>query len=79
MERNLRLRLRKKFQRLRFFLKRGEGTSAAQPNDEPALIVEDESQMTDRSTNLDDLNDEDWPSQDSFRVDSDCSDLTNDR
>ena len=54
----------------------GEGTSAAQPIDELTLEVKNEVQISDQSTNLDDLNEEDWPSQDSVRVDSDFSDLT---
>ena len=61
----------KKLQRLRFFLKVGEGTSAAQPTDEPPLNVKNEPQMSDQSTNFDDLDEED-----SFRIDSDFSDLT---
>ena len=66
----------KKFERLRFFLKGGEGTSAAQPIDEPPLKVKNEPQRSDQSTNFDDLDEEHWPSRDSFRVDSDFSDLT---
>ena len=66
----------KKFERLRFSLKGGRGTSAAQPIDEPPLKVENEPQMSDQSTNLDDLTEEDWPSQDSCQGDSDISDLT---
>ena len=61
----------KKFERLCFFFDGGGGTSATNPMDEE---VEDEAQMTDRSTNLDDLSEEDWTSQDSFRIDSDFSD-----
>ena len=64
-----------KFERLRFFLKGGEVTSAAQPNDEPPLKVKNEPKMSDQSTNFDDLDEEDWPSRDSFRVDSVFSDL----
>ena len=65
----------KKFERLRFFLKGGEVTSAAQPIDEPPLKVKNEPQMSDQSTNFDDLDEEDWPTRNSFRVDSDFSDL----
>ena len=66
----------KNFELLRFFLKGGEGTSAAQPIDEPPLKVKNEPQMSDQSTNFDDLDEEDWPSRDSFRYDSDFSDVT---
>ena len=66
----------KKFERLRFFLKGGEGTSAAQTIDELPLKVRNEPQMSDQSTNFDDLDEEDWPSRDSFRVDSNFSDVT---
>ena len=38
----------KKFERLRFVLKGGEGTSAAQPIDEPPLKVKNEPQMSDK-------------------------------
>ena len=66
----------KKRERLRFFLKGGDGTSAALPINELPLKVKNEPQMSDQSTNLDDLDEEDWPSRDSFRVDPDFSDLT---
>ena len=64
----------KKFERLRFFLKGVEGTSAAQPIDEPLLKVNNEPkcQIDQRVSMI-------WtrrPSRDSFRVDSDFSDLT---
>ena len=64
------------FQRLRFFLKGREGASAAPPLVEPPLKVKDEPQMSDQSTNLDGLDEEDWTSRDSFRVNSDFSDIT---
>ena len=60
----------KMFERLRLSL------SAAQSVDEQALIIEDEPLMTGPSTNLDHLNEDDWPSQDSSRVNSDFADLT---
>ena len=72
----------KKFQRLRSFLEGGEGTqripytSAAQPIDKPLLKVKSELQMSEQSTSLDDLDEEDWPSKDSFKVDSEVSDQT---
>ena len=57
-------------------MKRGEGTSAAQPIDKPPLKIKNDSQISKQSTNLDDLDEEDWPSQDSFKVNSDFSDQT---
>ena len=66
----------KKFERLCFFLKGGEGTSAAQPIDEPPLKVRNEPQISVQSMNFDDLDEEDWPSRDSFRVDTDFSNVT---
>ena len=54
----------KKFEPLRcLFLKGGEGTSAAKPIEEPAVKVKNEPQLTDRSTDLDDLNEQDWLSR----------------
>ena len=50
----------KELERLRFFLKRREGTSAAQTIDGPPLKIKNELQMTDESMNLDDLDKEDW-------------------
>ena len=66
----------KKVERHCFFFKGEEGTSAAQPIDELSLKVKNEPQMSDQSTNSDDLDEEDWPSRDSFRVDSDFSEIT---
>ena len=40
------------------------------------MKVKNEPQKSDQSTNFDDLDEEDWPSRDSFRVDSDFSDVT---
>ena len=57
-------------------MKGGGGTSAAPPINELPLKVKNEPQVSDQSTNLDDLDEEDWPSRDSFRVNSDFSDLT---
>ena len=57
-------------------MKGEEGTSAAQPYDEPPLKVRNEPQISVQSTNFDDLDEEDWPSRDSFRVDSDFSKVT---
>ena len=48
----------KKFKRLRLFLKKGEGVSAAQPNNEPVLKAENKSLIvdeSDRSMDLEDL------------------------
>ena len=58
---------------LLFFARRG-GTSASQSCDEPAVNVENEPEITDRSTNLDDLNAEDWLLNDRFKVVSDFLD-----
>ena len=52
----------KVFDHLRSFLKKGEGVGATQPNMEPVLEAEDESQIIDdydRSMDLEDLNEED--------------------
>ena len=54
----------------------GEGTSAAQPIDEPSLKVKNEPQKSDQSSNFDELVEEDWPSRDSFRIDPDFSNVT---
>ena len=61
----------KVFRRLRFFLKGEEGVSAAQPKNVHDVQPQNESQMVDehdRSTELDDLNLEDWPLEDSFKI-----------
>ena len=67
----------KVFRRLRSFFKRKEGVSAAQPTDVHDVQPQNESQMVDehdRSTKLDDLNLEDWPLEDSFKIVSDFLD-----
>ena len=67
----------KVFHRLRSFFKREEGVSAAQPMDVHDVQPQNESQMVDehdRSTKLDDLNLEDWPLEDSFKIVSDFLD-----
>ena len=67
----------KVFHRLRFFFKGKEGVSAAQPMDVHDVQPQNESQMVDehdRSTKLDDLNLEDWPLEDSFKIVSDFLD-----
>ena len=56
------------------FFEGGKGTSAAQSIDEPVLNVENEHQMTDQSTILDDSIVEDWPLEDVFKVVSDYLD-----
>ena len=66
----------KKLERLCFFLEGAEGTSAAQPIDEPPLKVKNEPQMSEQSTKFHDLDEEHWLSRDSFRVDSEFSDVT---
>ena len=57
--------------RLRSFLKGRKGVSAAQPMDVHDVQPQNEH---DRSTKLDDLNLEDWPLEDSFKVVSDFRD-----
>ena len=67
----------KVFRRLRSFFKGKEGVSAAQPMDVHDVQPQNESQMVDehdRSTKLDDLNLEDWPLEDSFKIVSDFLD-----
>ena len=67
----------KVFYRLRCFFKGEEGVSAAQPIDVQDVQPQNESQMVDkydRSTKLDDLNLEDWPLEDSFKIVSDFLD-----
>ena len=64
----------KEFERLRLFFEGGGGTSAAKPIAEPPMEVKNEPQMTDQTTNLDDLNVEDWPLEDRFKVVSDFLD-----
>ena len=57
--------------RFRSFFKGEESVSAAPPIAEPVLKTECESQMVDkhdRSTKLEDLNLEDWPLEDSFKL-----------
>ena len=66
----------KKFELFRVLYVGGWGTSATQSIDETPVKVENEPQMTDQSTILNNLNEEDWPSQDGFRVGSCFSDLT---
>ena len=64
----------KDFHRLRSFFKGEEGVSAAQPIDVHDVQPQNESQMVDehdRSTKLDDLNLEDLPLEDSFKIVSD--------
>ena len=59
------------------FFKGEEGVSAAQPMDVQDVQPQNESQMVDehdRSTKLDDLNVEDWPLEDSFKIVSDFLD-----
>ena len=54
-----------------FFFKGEEGVSAAQPIDVHDVQPQKESQMVDehdRSTKLEDLNLEDWPLEDSFKI-----------
>ena len=61
-----------------FLFKGEEGVSAAQPMDVHDVQPQNESQMVDehdRSTKLDDLNLEDWPLEDSFKIVSDFLDL----
>ena len=61
----------KVFHRLCSFFKGEEGVSAAQPMDVHDVQPQNESQMVDehvRSTKLDDLNLEDWPLEDSFKI-----------
>ena len=61
----------KVFHRLRSFFKGGARASAAQPIDEPVVKVKNGKQMLDehdRSMKLEDLNLEDWPLEDSFKV-----------
>ena len=57
----------KEFGRLRLFFEGGGGTSAAKSIAEPPMEVKNEPQMTDQTTNLD-LNVEDWPLEDRFKV-----------
>ena len=64
----------KEFERLRLFFEEGGGTSAAKLIAEPPMEVKNEPQMTDQTTNLDDLNVEDWPLEDRFKVVSDFLD-----
>ena len=67
----------KVFHCLRSFFKGEEGVSAAQPMDVHDVQPQNESQMVDehdRSTKLDDLNLEDWPLEDSFKIVSDFLD-----
>ena len=67
----------KVFRRLRSFFKRKDGVSAAQPMDVHDVQPQNESQMVDehdRLTKLDDLNLEDWPLEDSFKIVSDFLD-----
>ena len=67
----------KVFHRLRFFFKGEEGVSAAQPMDVHDVQPQNESQMVDehdRLTKLDDLNLEDWPLEDNFKIVSDFLD-----
>ena len=67
----------KVFHRLRSFFKGEEGVSAAQPIDVHDVQPQNESQMVDepdRSTKLNDLNLEDWPLEDSFKIVSDFLD-----
>ena len=67
----------KVFRRLCSFFKKKEGVSAAQPMDVHDVQPRNESQMVDehdRSTKLDDLNLEDWPLEDSFKIVSDFPD-----
>ena len=69
----------KVFHRLRSFFKGKKGVSAAQPMDVHDVQPQNESQMVDehdRSTKLDDLNLEEWPLEDSFRIVSDFLDST---
>ena len=64
----------KVFHRLRSVFKGEKGVSTAQPTDVHDVQPPNESQMVDehdRSTKLDDLNLEDWPLQDSFKIVSD--------
>ena len=61
----------KVFHRLRSFFKREEGVSVAQPMDVHDVQPQNETQMVDehdRSTKLDDLNLEDWPLEDNFKI-----------
>ena len=61
----------KVFHRLHSFFKEEKGVSAAQPMDVHDVQPQNESQMVDehdRSTNSDDLNLEDWPLEDSFKI-----------
>ena len=67
----------KVFHCLRSFFKGKEGVSAAQPMHVHDVQPQNESQMVDehdRSTKLDDLNLEDWPLEDSFKIVSDFLD-----
>ena len=67
----------KVFRRLRSFFKGEERVSAAQPIDVHDVQPQNESQMVDehdRSTKLEDLNLEDWPLEDSFKIVSDFLD-----
>ena len=71
------MNLWKVLDRFRSFFKGEEGVSAAPPIAEQVLKTECESQMVDehdRSTKLEDLNLEDWPSEDSFKLVSDFLD-----
>ena len=70
------LKRSERFERLLLYFERGGVTSAEEWIDEPAVKVKNEPQKSDRSAELDDLNEKDCPSQDSFKVDSDFSDLT---
>ena len=68
----------KVFHCFRSFFKGEEGVNAAQPMDVHDVQPQNESQMVDehdRSTKLDDLNLEDWPLEDSFKIVSDFLDL----
>ena len=71
------MNLWKVLDRFRSFFKGEEGVSTAPPIAEQVLKTECESQMVDehdRSTKLEDLNLEDWPSEDSFKLVSDFLD-----
>ena len=72
------MNLWKVLDRFRSFFKGEEDVSAAPPIAEPVLKTECESQMVDehdRSTKLEDLNLEDWPLEDSFKLVYDFLDL----
>ena len=71
------MNLLKVLDRFRSFFKGEQGVSAAPPIAEPVLKVESEALMVDehdRSTKLEDLNLEDWPLEDSFKLVSDFLD-----